>query len=691
MDLLSITQDGRIRLLIHDQNMDINHPHHATHVRVGIITVAVLLTVAFHFLVAGRWFGLGLAIFAVLLVVGIHVIDVLAAKPNNTWAYIFIVPLITAAAAECMYASSVVRVLALPIMIVSAALFAYWFTAPRVGFWEAPALWPASAITETVWPFRGVSGMTVGLTKTEKIRKILLGLIIAAPVVIIITFLFSGADAVFGKAISNIFDFTNVAENIYRIIRDVFVGVFFIASGWTIYTRISENRKAKIGSSSNAGDKTIITTFLAVLNLLFLVFIAFQAAAFFGGEKFVQAQGISYADYARQGFFQLLAVAGIVFVIMIAVYRWTHLREWGSRMLGMALIVETGVIIVSAIRRLALYIDTYGLTLSRYWAMVVIIIIAAVLATLLGGALAKIKYETIIRSVFIGLLVIFPLLLLVNVNGYIVKFNFDRFASGQTDQFDEPYLSRLGYDAVPTLVNALRSEWPTSLKVSILAKSDLYGSLLGDRYGSLQATVEKDWRNAVISDYRALAALGGLKNIKEGSLVPGKYVGDINGLTFRSTGITVLPNEIDGNLSISYSMMATVKTFPSIVSGDVLVTASGKLVVPIEHVGGTLKLVNGTVDEFVSMPKFIGKDLDLRDVVVNGLLPAGIQLNGMVRVSRMTGNSNGVRIQAFIKDAQSKGYKVDVPLELMPNPPAAGIPPGPCGSDEFPCTLVPAR
>jgi hypothetical protein len=127
-----------MQVLISNMIMNVNHPHHAAHVRFGIITVAVLLTVAFHFLIAGRWFGLGLAIFAVLLVVGIHIIDVLAGKPNNTWAYIFLAPLLTAAAAECMYASPVVRVLALPIMAVSAALFAYWFTAPRVGFWDGP-------------------------------------------------------------------------------------------------------------------------------------------------------------------------------------------------------------------------------------------------------------------------------------------------------------------------------------------------------------------------------------------------------------------------------------------------------------------------------------------------------------------------------------------------------------------------
>jgi len=680
-------------VLLSNTSMNINHPHHAAHVRFGIIAVAVLLTVAFHFLIAERWFGLGLAVAAILLVVGIHVIDVLAAKPNNTWAYIFLAPLLAAAAAECMYTSPVVRVLSLPIMAVSAALFAYWFTAPRVGFWEAPVLWPASAVSETVWPFRGVSGMTAGLTKTEKLRKILLGLIIAAPVVVVIVALFSGADAVFGKAVSGIFDFQNAAINIYRVIRDVFVGVFLIASGWTIYTRVSDGRKAKVSANANAGDKTIIATFLAVLNVLFLVFIAFQAAAFFGGQKFVEAQGITYADYARNGFFQLLAVSGIVFVIMVAVYRWTHLREWASRILGIALIVETGIIIVSAVRRLALYIDTYGLTLSRYWAMAVIIIIAAVLATLLIGALAKIKYETVIRSVFIGLLVIFPFLLLVNVESYIVKFNFNRYVNGQTDQFDVPYLSELGSDAVPALAATFEINWPASSKIGPLAESRLFGAL-NQKSESLQKLIAGDWRDVVVSDYRALAALSSLKNISQNSLVPGKYAGDI-GLSDISPlyGAVVLPEEIDGNLSIANYYLTKATILPNLITGNMTVTGNGNigpLSLPIGRVGGNLTLSGMSIQSFAVMPKSIGGDLDLREALVLDLLPPDIDLHGKVLVSKNTG-SDLAKLQLFIKDAQAKGYRVDVPLDLMPNSPVGGIPPGPCGSDEFPCTLVPAR
>jgi hypothetical protein len=285
-------------------------------------------------------------------------------------------------------------------------------------------------------------------------------------------------------------------------------------------------------------------------------------------------------------------------------------------------------------------------------------------------------------------------LLLVNVNGYIVKFNFDRFASGQTDQFDGPYLSRLGSDAIPALVNALRGEWPTSSKFNVLAKSNLYGSLLGDRFSGLQATVEKDWRNAVISDYRALAALGGLKDIKESTLVPEKYVGDIELSDFYSlNNAVVLPNEIDGNLTIDDFYLTKDTILPDLITGNVAVMGHGNTIplsLPISRIGGNLTLSGMTIQSFTAMPKSIGGDLDLHEALVLGLLPPGIDLHGKVLVSKNTG-SDLAKLQLFIKDAQAKGYRVDVPLDLMPNSPVGGIPPGPCGSDEFPCTLVPAR
>jgi hypothetical protein len=507
-------------LLSEFRNMNFLHPHHGTHARVAVILTALALTVVFHFFFAELGYGVGAALTFVALVIGVRVVDVFAGKPNNTWAYIFLIPLLICAVAETIYASEVVRTLCLPIMIGSAALFAYWFSAPRTGFWQAPLLWPRSSISETVWPFGSYRDMVSGFGKSKHWTNVLYGLIIALPIVIVIGALFAQADAVFGKTLSDIFRFEDIGRNAWRIIRDLIAVAYFVCAGWMIYTRVRDGRAPKPGASAMPFDKIIVATVLAVLNALFVIFIAVQIAAFFGGDAFVQGRGIAYADYARNGFFQLLAVAGIVFAVLAVIYRATHLREWGTRLLSLGLIAETGIVIASAIRRLLLYIDAYGLSVSRYWAMIVIIVIAAVLAAMAVAAFAKIDYAPLAKGTFIVLLTAFPLLLLYNVEGYVVRANAERFLTGKTDLLDLQYMEdRLSSDSLPALSDLAQQEWPRNPSLPPFSSSPtdlpnhmLYGreglkEFLGKRHESLLTLIRSDWRKAVVMDYYAAAAL----------------------------------------------------------------------------------------------------------------------------------------------------------------------------------------
>jgi hypothetical protein len=485
---------------------------HDNFARIAVFSVTIALVAAFHFLLAGHAFGLGAAIFFVCLVFGIHIVDLFAEKDNNFWSYIFLVPLVAAAIADSLFANGVVRFFSFPIMVLSAALFAYWFSAPKIGFWRAPVLWPAAAIRETVWPFSGLKEVTSGIGKNDRWRKVLLGLFIAAPFVILIGGLFVSGDAVFGKAVAEIFYFENLPDYVSWMIRDIIVGLYLLSGGWMVYTRSRDSRGVRAGQSAESPDKTVLVTVLSVLNLLFLAFIIVQVTAFFGGMDFVARQGITYADYARQGFFQLLAVAGIVFVIVLAVYRHTHLRETFSRILALALIAQTGVVIASAFSRLVLYIDTYGLTLSRYWAMIIIIAVAVVLASVFISAIIKLDYEPVIRTIFIGALILFPLLFLFNAEGFVVKYNFDRFVAGKTKILDVQYFAALSSDAVPALSRVILSDWPVTAETPADLKIKLNQNTY-NIYRQASDSVSAGWRIAVVADYRAVAAFKKIINL----------------------------------------------------------------------------------------------------------------------------------------------------------------------------------
>ena len=190
-----------------------------------------------------------------------------------------------------------------------------------------------------------------------------------------------------------------------------------------------------------------------VLDLLFAFFVAVQVAVLFGGQRHVLVtEGLTYAEYARQGFFQLLAVATLVLGIIAIVVRMGQPSNRSERVAMQALLGLlcglTLVVLASALLRLQLYEDTYGLTRLRVSVHATIYWLAGVFAlVMVAGAVWK---ATLLPRALIAFttagLVAFTL---VNPDALIAQHNVNRFA--ESGQIDLGYLSTLSADAVPAL------------------------------------------------------------------------------------------------------------------------------------------------------------------------------------------------------------------------------------------------
>jgi hypothetical protein len=201
------------------------------------------------------------------------------------------------------------------------------------------------------------------------------------------------------------------------------------------------------------------TVVLGSLLALFAAFAAAQVVALSGGGGHVlETAGLTYAEYARTGFFQLLAVAGITVVALVGLRAVTDLSDPAYRLrftvLAEAAIALTLVIVVVALRRLGLYQDAYGLTMLRLYSSVFAVWIGVVLV-LAGCALAGFAPG---RAWFPGAAMVAGLALLLGLNvvnpeAIVVRHNVDRAA--RTQKVDPGYLAELSDDAVPALVNAL--------------------------------------------------------------------------------------------------------------------------------------------------------------------------------------------------------------------------------------------
>ncbi|MCC6858168.1 MAG: DUF4173 domain-containing protein [Bryobacterales bacterium] len=312
---------------------------------------------------------------------------------------------------------------------------------------------------------RIAAGRPAGWRRAAAVAR---GLLIAAPLVAVFGALFMSADAVFAKMVGSVFrfDFQRLASHIL-----VFSILAWISTGY-LRGFLTGTQLPPLGGPGRSGAPsafapkrpplgiTETATALAALDLLFLLFVIVQFRYLFGGDALIQVTpDLTYAEYARRGFFELvLAVALVVPVLLGA--DWLADRRGPRDVLVFRMLagLQIGLVLAiaaSALQRLRLYRASYGLTESRFYAMALLIWIAAMLlwlaATVLRGRRDAFAFGTLVS----GLLAV-ALLFVVNPDAIIARANLARLVSTDAAaRFDARYAASLSADAAPVLMDAL--------------------------------------------------------------------------------------------------------------------------------------------------------------------------------------------------------------------------------------------
>lgn len=193
---------------------------------------------------------------------------------------------------------------------------------------------------------------------------------------------------------------------------------------------------------------------LAALDAVFVTFVVVQLAVLFGGRRHVlETQGLSYADYARRGFWQLLTVTVLTLAVVAATARWAPRATARDRLVVRVLLgvlcVTALVIVASALHRMSLYEKEFGFTRLRLLVQVVEVALGGVYVLLLAAGIAL--HAAWLPRAAVGLAAATLLVLAaINPDAYIARHNVDRFL--QTGKLDVAYLSSLSADAVPELL-----------------------------------------------------------------------------------------------------------------------------------------------------------------------------------------------------------------------------------------------
>jgi len=309
----------------------------------------------------------------------------------------------------------------------------------------------------------------------------------AAAVGLVLLFIFgallAGADAAFAKLVDGILPAVNAGAVVRWVFSFLVVGLGTLAACFLALAPPS------FDSDEPSRRRTLrrIEWALPVgaLVLLFTAFVAIQATVLFGGKDYVlRTANLTAADYAREGFGQLVAVTILTLAVLAIAARFASRetvedRIWLRAMLG-ALSAMTLVIVASALSRMWAYEQAYGFTEQRLLVSVFEIWLGVVFVLVLVAGIRLRARATWLPTAILGAAVLALLgLAALNPDRYIADRNVDRFA--RTGWIDLYYLENLSADAVPAL-----NRLPEGYRVCVLHE---YDEELDD------AAAREEWRH----------------------------------------------------------------------------------------------------------------------------------------------------------------------------------------------------
>ena len=313
---------------------------------------------------------------------------------------------------------------------------------------------------QSLW--QSVSAVDPALIPRSRVRGVIKGLVLAIPMLLVFALLFASADARFNgylSSVSQLFSFSAVEH----LITTVLLSVLSFAVLAMVLRKPDPGRLEVPDQLRLGREETLII--MGSLVLLFLVFVVLQASYLFGGQAIIeQTSGLTIAEYARRGFFEMLVVAGLTLLVLLAM---SGLR-CDARIFRPLAVIMVGlvlIIMISALQRLLLYVETFGLTVDRLLALAVMLWLAATLIgfvlTVLRGRPQGFAFASVVFGMTLLLIAGF-----MNPAALVARTNLHRVMADGGGPVDLRYLERLGADAVPVIL-ATFDDLPESLQCEL--------------------------------------------------------------------------------------------------------------------------------------------------------------------------------------------------------------------------------
>ena len=316
----------------------------------------------------------------------------------------------------------------------------------------------------------------------KTIGKVLVGLLCAVPVLIVVIPLLRASDDAFRGMMDHMFE--NTGKTAFKAVFGVGMSVFAVSYGFSLKTgRTVREKEHKFAGIENV----YIVSFLSAISLCYLFYLFSQLAYFFSAFKgFLPDGEITYAQYARKGFFEMCVIAVINFVLVSAAMLLAKKQE-GKVCLPIKLLatfvgVFTLVIISTAISKMVLYINEYGMTVRRVTTSAFMVFLAVMFISVILRV--YIREINIVKTALLTAGCVVLLLGTVNVNRVCAKYNYESYITGRHQTVDVESLYNLGDEGIPYIVKLANDK---NASVKEMAKQYLAEAYCYDYFDDVEA------------------------------------------------------------------------------------------------------------------------------------------------------------------------------------------------------------
>jgi len=334
--------------------------------------------------------------------------------------------------------------------------------------------------------FLGVFLNYKGLGKKDnKGRHLLWGIIgiaAAIPVIVLVISLLMQADANFDHAM------TVIKKALHLENFDIYILEFFLGLPVACYIfgavygnsrkrgsdKITESSSGSALASAHKLPAAAVYTPVAILNLIYLIFIGVMASYLFSALAGKLPNALTYAQYARHGFFELCGIAAINMCVLIFSYCFIKRNEKEYprplRILSSVLTALTILLGVVAMSKLLLYIGAYGLSRLRIYSLWFIILILFVCVILI---IWHIRPFNAGKPIVIVTVLLFLTLFYANTDGLIARYNVTQYEKGQLKKVDVEMMADMSDAVVPWLDHIIKTGESFDINLRLQAQSAL--------------------------------------------------------------------------------------------------------------------------------------------------------------------------------------------------------------------------